>query len=65
MPSLLRQPLGPTFTARSGTEARRGDAGRRVVEAYEAMLRRTVGGPVANSGAGRRMSRGSPLFRLC
>ena len=34
---------GPTFNARGGTEARRGDAGRRVVEAYEAMLRRTRG----------------------
>jgi hypothetical protein len=31
---------GPAFTARDGTEVRRGDAGRRVVEAYEAMLRR-------------------------
>jgi hypothetical protein len=34
---------GPTFNARSGTEARRGDSGRRVVEPYEAMLRRTRG----------------------
>jgi hypothetical protein len=34
---------GPTFNARGGTEAGRGDAGRRVVEAYEAMLRRTRG----------------------
>jgi hypothetical protein len=34
---------GPAFTARDGTEARRGDAGRRVVEAYVAMLRRTRG----------------------
>jgi hypothetical protein len=29
---------GPTFVDRGGTEARRGDAGRRVVEVYEAML---------------------------
>ena len=34
---------GPAFTARDGTEARRGDAGRRVVEAYEGLLRRTRG----------------------
>ncbi|MFL5130764.1 MAG: hypothetical protein ACJ8DD_11525 [Microvirga sp.] len=34
---------GPAFTARDGTEARRGDTGRRVVEAYVAMLRRTRG----------------------
>jgi hypothetical protein len=29
---------GPTFTNRSGREARRGDAGRRVVEAYHLFL---------------------------
>jgi hypothetical protein len=34
---------GPSFNARSGTEARRGDAGQRVIEAYEAMLARTRG----------------------
>ena len=34
---------GPAFTARDGTEARRGDTGRRVVEVYEAMLRRVRG----------------------
>ncbi len=34
---------GPAFTARDGTEARRGDADRRVVEAYERLLRRTRG----------------------
>jgi hypothetical protein len=36
---------GPSFNERSGTEARRGDAGRRVAEAYDGMLRRTRGGP--------------------
>jgi hypothetical protein len=34
---------GPSFNARSGTEARRGDAGRRMVEASEAMLARIRG----------------------
>jgi hypothetical protein len=34
---------GPTFTASNGTEARRGDAGRRIVEAYEAMRARIRG----------------------
>jgi hypothetical protein len=34
---------GPSFNDRNSTEARRGDAGRRVIEAYEGMLRRTRG----------------------
>jgi hypothetical protein len=41
--SMTAERPGPTFNARSGTEARRGDAGRRMVEAYEAMLRRAQG----------------------
>jgi hypothetical protein len=39
---------GPSFNDRNGSEVRRGDAGRRVVEAYEAMLRRSRNcGPVS------------------
>jgi hypothetical protein len=41
--SMTVSPPGPAFSARSGMEARRDDAGRRVVEAHEAMLRRTRG----------------------
>jgi hypothetical protein len=37
-----------SMNARGGTEAHRGDASRRVVEAYEAMLRRSRNcGPVS------------------
>jgi hypothetical protein len=36
---------GPAFNARSGTEAHRGEAGRRVIEAYQRMLARVRKAP--------------------
>ena len=36
--SMTADRLGPRFADRSGREGRRGDAGRRVVDAYERLL---------------------------